>query len=100
MTSTGFQDAHLAPNTSEHIVSNPVCRGAPRSVLGSWFKKKKMDMSTRATLVTLHRENAMLCLSYYRRSDTYPYVDILEDDVNRWPLGNGVEGQRGPAVSI
>jgi Fe-S cluster assembly protein SufB len=73
---TGSKMVHLAPRTSSSIVSKSVARGGGRS-------------SYRGLVQVLegaeHSKSNVLCdallVDQISRSDTYPYVDVREDDV-------------------
>ncbi len=73
---TGSKMVHLAPRTSSSIVSKSVARGGGRS-------------SYRGLVQVLegaeHAKSNVLCdallVDQISRSDTYPYVDVREDDV-------------------
>jgi Fe-S cluster assembly protein SufB len=73
---TGSKMVHLAPNTSSSIVSNSVARAGGRA-------------SYRGLVQILegaeHSKSNVLCdallVDQVSRSDTYPYVDVREDDV-------------------
>jgi len=73
---TGSKMVHMAPHTSSSIVSKSVARGGGRS-------------SYRGLVQVLdgaaHSKSNVLCdallVDQISRSDTYPYVDVREDDV-------------------
>ena len=73
---TGSKMVHLAPRTSSSIVSKSVARGGGRA-------------SYRGLVQVLdgaeHSKSNVLCdallVDQISRSDTYPYVDVREDDV-------------------
>ena len=73
---TGSKMLHLAPNTSSNIVSKSVARGGGRSAyrglvqINAGAKGSKSNVECDALLV-----------DNISRSDTYPYIDIREDDV-------------------
>lgn len=66
---------HLAPNTSSNIVSKSPSRGGGRA---SYRGLVQVNKEAR---IALEREMRALLVDNVSRSDTYPYVDIREDDV-------------------
>ncbi|MDG3011214.1 Fe-S cluster assembly protein SufB [Rhodococcus sp. D2-41] len=73
---TGAKMVHLAPNTSSSIVSKSVARGGGRSGYRGLVQVNKGAHGSRSTV----KCDALL-VDQISRSDTYPYVDIREDDV-------------------
>ena len=73
---TGAKMLHLAPNTSSNIVSKSVARGGGRASYRGLVQVNKGAHGSRASV----KCDALLVDSI-SRSDTYPYVDIREDDV-------------------
>ncbi|GAA3039629.1 Fe-S cluster assembly protein SufB [Gordonia defluvii] len=73
---TGSKMVHLAPNTSSNIVSKSVARGGGRSSYRGLIKINPGAHGSRSTV----KCDALL-VDQISRSDTYPYVDIREDDV-------------------
>ncbi|MGD9621334.1 MAG: Fe-S cluster assembly protein SufB [Mycolicibacterium sp.] len=73
---TGAKMLHLAPNTSSNIVSKSVARGGGRASYRGLVQVNKGAHGSRASV----KCDALLVDSV-SRSDTYPYVDIREDDV-------------------
>ena len=73
---TGSKMVHLAPNTSSSIVSKSVARGGGRS---SYRGLVQINEGAE------HSKSNVLCdallVDQISRSDTYPYVDVREDDV-------------------
>src|SRR6201986_3152242 len=73
----GAKMVHMAPNTSSNIVSKSVARGGGRTSyrglieIGEGSKGAKSNVLCDALLVDT-----------VSRSDTYPYVDVREDDVS------------------
>src|SRR5689334_9896789 len=73
----GSKMVHMAPNTSSNIVSKSVARGGGRTSyrglveIGEGAHGSKSNVLCDALLV-----------DQISRSDTYPYVDIREDDVS------------------
>jgi Fe-S cluster assembly protein SufB len=73
---TGSKMVHAAPHTSSHIVSKSVSRGGGRcSYRGLVQVLEGAEASKSTTLCDA------LLVDQISRSDTYPYVDIREDDV-------------------
>jgi Fe-S cluster assembly protein SufB len=73
---TGSKMVHLAPNTSSNIVSKSVARGGGRTSYRGLVQVNKGAHGSRSTV----KCDALL-VDQISRSDTYPYVDIREDDV-------------------
>ncbi|PYE20996.1 iron-regulated ABC transporter membrane component SufB [Williamsia limnetica] len=73
---TGSKMVHLAPNTSSNIVSKSVARGGGRASYRGLVQVNKGAHGSRSTV----KCDALL-VDQISRSDTYPYVDIREDDV-------------------
>ncbi|MCH9729601.1 MAG: Fe-S cluster assembly protein SufB [Actinomycetia bacterium] len=73
---TGAKMLHLAPNTSSNIVSKSVARGGGRASYRGLVQVNKGAHGSRASV----KCDALL-VDTISRSDTYPYVDIREDDV-------------------
>src|ERR1700748_1061014 len=73
---TGAKMLHLAPNTSSNIVSKSVARGGGRASYRGLVQVNKGPHVARSSV----KCDALL-VDTISRSDTYPYVDIREDDV-------------------
>ena len=74
---TGAKAIHLAPNTRSRIVSKSVSKdGGRTSYRGS------LKVSPGATNVVASVRCDALMLDDISRSDTYPYIDIQEDDTS------------------
>ncbi|OPE45992.1 Fe-S cluster assembly protein SufB [Mycobacterium intermedium] len=73
---TGAKMLHLAPNTSSNIVSKSVARGGGRTSYRGLVQVNKGAHGSKASV----KCDALL-VDTISRSDTYPYVDIREDDV-------------------
>ena len=73
---TGSKMVHLAPNTSSSIVSKSVARGGGRSAYRGLIQVNPGAKGSKSTV----KCDALL-VDNISRSDTYPYVDIREDDV-------------------
>ncbi|OBJ74108.1 Fe-S cluster assembly protein SufB [Mycobacterium sp. 1274756.6] len=73
---TGAKMLHLAPNTSSNIVSKSVARGGGRSSYRGLVEVHKGAHGSKSNV-----ECDALLVDTISRSDTYPYVDIREDDV-------------------
>src|SRR5215472_9486285 len=73
---TGAKMLHLAPNTSSNIVSKSVARGGGRASYRGLVQVNKGANGSRSSV----KCDALL-VDTISRSDTYPYVDIREDDV-------------------
>ena len=73
---TGSKMVHLAPNTSSSIVSKSVARGGGRAAYRGLVQVKEGAENSANSVVC----DALL-VDTISRSDTYPYIDIREDDV-------------------
>src|SRR5581483_10789636 len=72
----GAKMTHMAPNTSSTIVSKSVARGGGRASYRGLVQVNKGAHGSRSSV----KCDALL-VDTISRSDTYPYVDIREDDV-------------------
>jgi Fe-S cluster assembly protein SufB len=72
----GAKMVHAAPNTSSNIVSKSVARGGGRTSYRGLVQINKNAHNSKSTV----KCDALLVDSI-SRSDTYPYVDVREDDV-------------------
>ena len=72
----GSKMVHAAPNTSSSIVSKSVARGGGRTSYRGLVQVMEGAHGSRSNVVC----DALL-VDTISRSDTYPYVDIREDDV-------------------
>ena len=72
----GAKMVHCAPNTSSNIVSKSVARGGGRTSYRGLVQVQEGAGHSRSTV----KCDALLVDSV-SRSDTYPYVDVREDDV-------------------
>jgi Fe-S cluster assembly protein SufB len=72
---TGAKAIHLAPNTKSRIVSKSVSKDGGRATYRGHLK-----VSPGATNVVASVRCDALMLDDHSRSDTYPYIDIQEDD--------------------
>ena len=73
---TGSKMVHIAPNTSSSIVSKSVARNGGRSAYRGLVQVREGAKQSKSNVVC----DALL-VDTISRSDTYPYVDIREDDV-------------------
>jgi Fe-S cluster assembly protein SufB len=73
----GSKMVHCAPDTSSTIVSKSVARGGGRTSYRGLVQVQKGAERSRSTV----RCDALL-VDDISRSDTYPYVDVREDDVS------------------
>ncbi|RKQ36449.1 Fe-S cluster assembly protein SufB [Kocuria tytonis] len=73
---TGSKMVHIAPNTSSSIVSKSVARNGGRSAYRGLVQVREGATHSKSNVVC----DALL-VDTVSRSDTYPYVDIREDDV-------------------
>jgi Fe-S cluster assembly protein SufB len=72
---TGAKAIHLAPNTRSRIVSKSVSKDGGRATY-----RGQLKVSPGATNVVASVRCDALMLDDESRSDTYPYIDIQEDD--------------------
>jgi Fe-S cluster assembly protein SufB len=72
----GAKMTHAAPHTSSQIVSKSIARGGGRTSYRGLVQVQEGAHSSRSTV----KCDALL-VDTISRSDTYPYVDIREDDV-------------------
>ncbi len=72
----GAKMTHAAPHTSSQIVSKSIARGGGRASYRGLVQVQDGSHSSRSTV----KCDALL-VDTISRSDTYPYVDIREDDV-------------------
>ena len=72
---TGAKAIHLAPNTTSRIVSKSVSKDGGRATY-----RGQLKVAPGATGVTASVRCDALMLDDQSRSDTYPYIDIGEDD--------------------
>lgn len=73
---TGGKVIHVAPNTSSKITSKSISKGTGRASYRGLLKVHKGAHSSKSNVVC----DALL-LGDTSRSDTYPYIEIDEDDV-------------------
>jgi Fe-S cluster assembly protein SufB len=73
----GAKMVHAAPHTSSTIVSKSVARGGGRTSYRGLVQVNEGSHHSRSTV----KCDALL-VDQISRSDTYPYVDIREDDVS------------------
>ncbi|GAB4499105.1 MAG: hypothetical protein OHK0052_13580 [Anaerolineales bacterium] len=73
---TGGKVVHLAPNTSSKITSKSISKGSGRASYRGLLKVHKGAHNCRSNVVC----DALL-LDDTSRSDTYPYIEIEEEDV-------------------
>ncbi len=72
----GAKMVHAAPNTSSSIISKSVARGGGRTSYRGLVQVMEGAKNSKSTV----RCDALL-VDTISRSDTYPYVDVREDDV-------------------
>ena len=73
---TGAKMVHMAPHTSSNIVSKSVARGGGRAAYRGLVQIAEGANGSANSVVC----DALL-VDTVSRSDTYPYIDIREDDV-------------------
>jgi Fe-S cluster assembly protein SufB len=74
---TGAKAVHLAPNTTSRIVGKSVCKDG-----GVATYRGTVRVAPGATGVTTSVRCDALILDEGSRSETYPYIDIQEDDTS------------------
>ena len=74
---TGAKAVHLAPNTTSRIVGKSVCKDG-----GVATYRGTVKVAQGATGVTTSVRCDALILDEGSRSETYPYIDIQEDDTS------------------
>ncbi|MFI1987922.1 Fe-S cluster assembly protein SufB [Actinoplanes sp. NPDC020271] len=74
---SGAKMVHAAPNTSSTIISKSIARGGGRTSYRGLVQVLEGSSHSKSTV----KCDALL-VDTISRSDTYPYVDIREDDVN------------------
>ncbi|MEI6405118.1 MAG: SufD family Fe-S cluster assembly protein, partial [Actinomycetes bacterium] len=73
----GAKMVHAAPNTSSSIISKSVARGGGRTSYRGLIQVLEGCYGSKSTV----KCDALL-VDDISRSDTYPYVDVREDDVS------------------
>ncbi|GAA4220604.1 Fe-S cluster assembly protein SufB [Streptosporangium album] len=73
----GAKMVHLAPNTSSTVISKSVARGGGRTSYRGLVQIEEGAYGSASTV----KCDALL-VDQISRSDTYPYVDVREDDVS------------------
>ncbi|MDT7546385.1 MAG: Fe-S cluster assembly protein SufB, partial [Actinomycetota bacterium] len=73
----GAKMVHAAPNTTSNIVSKSVARGGGRTSYRGLVQVQEGAHGSKSNVVC----DALL-VDTISRSDTYPYVDVREDDVS------------------
>ncbi|MDZ7845064.1 MAG: Fe-S cluster assembly protein SufB [Anaerolineales bacterium] len=74
---TGGKVIHLAPDTTSKIISKSISKDSGRASYRGLMKVNKGNPNVRSNVVC----DALL-LDDHSRSDTYPYIEIDEQDVN------------------
>jgi Fe-S cluster assembly protein SufB len=72
----GGKVVHVAPNTSSLITSKSISKGTGRASYRGLLKMEKGAKGSKSTVVC----DALL-LDEHSRTDTFPYIEIEEDDV-------------------
>ena len=73
---TGGKAMHLAPNTSSKIISKSISKDGGRASYRGLMKVNKGNKNVKANV-----ECDALMLDEHSRTDTYPYIEIDEQDV-------------------
>ncbi len=74
---TGGKIMHLAPDTTSKIISKSISKGGGRASYRGLMRVNKGSTNVKSNVVC----DALL-LDDFSRSDTYPYIEIDEQDVN------------------
>jgi len=74
---TGGKVMHLAPNTSSKIISKSISKDGGQASYRGLMKVNKGNKNVRSNV-----ECDALLLDEYSRTDTYPYIEIDEQDVS------------------
>ncbi len=74
---TGAKLVHCAPNTTGQIISKSISKGGGRSSYRGLVRVEKGAKNTKCNVVC-----DALILDERSRSDTYPYIEIAEQDVS------------------
>lgn len=72
----GGKVVHVAPNTTSRIISKSICKGGGRSSYRGLLKVHEGAYNSKSNVVC----DALL-LDEHSRSDTYPYIEIDEQEV-------------------
>ena len=89
----GAKMVHAAPNTSSSILSKSVARGGGRTSYRGLIQINEGAHGSKSNVLC----DALL-VDQISRSDTYPYVDIREDDVSMGHEATRLQGLRRPAL--
>ncbi len=89
----GAKMVHAAPNTSSSILSKSVARGGGRTSYRGLIQINEGAHGSKSNVLC----DALL-VDQVSRSDTYPYVDIREDDVSMGHEASVSKVSRRPAV--
>lgn len=73
----GAKLVHMAPNTTGQIISKSISKGGGRSSYRGLARVEKGAVGSRCSVVC-----DALILDDISRSDTYPYIEIMEQDVS------------------
>jgi Fe-S cluster assembly protein SufB len=73
----GGKVVHVAPNTTSRIISKSICKGGGRSSYRGLLKVHEQAINSKSNVVC----DALL-LDEDSRSDTYPYIEIDNQDVD------------------
>jgi Fe-S cluster assembly protein SufB len=89
----GAKMVHAAPHTSSTIISKSIARGGGRTSYRGLVQVLEGSSQSKSTV----KCDALL-VDTISRSDTYPYVDIREGRRVHGARGDGLQGERGPAL--
>ncbi len=89
----GAKLVHCAPNTSGRIISKSISKNGGRASYRGLVKVEKGAKKSKSTVVC-----DALILDPKSRSDTYPYIEIDEQDVTHRPRGQRLANRRGAIV--
>jgi Fe-S cluster assembly protein SufB len=74
---TGGKLIHAAPNTTSHLISKSISKGSGRASYRGLLKISKGAHGAKSNVVC-----DALVLDENSRSDTYPYIEVDEDDIS------------------
>ena len=89
----GGKVVHVAKNTTSVITSKSISKNGGRGGYRGLLEVAKGATGSKSKVVC-----DALILDEESRSDTYPYIDVKENDVDLGPRGDGLEDRRGAAL--
>ena len=89
----GAKMTHAAPETTSIIESKSISKDGGRTTYRGLVR-----VEPGATKAKAHVRCDALILDDESRSDTYPYMEVEEQDARHRPRGDRLEGRRRPAL--